>query len=160
MNIIENIAKTKTIFSHEYIARMKAHPRPGDKKLGNRDLVRTPWDFSLSCFNTYKEDSARLLEQCFELDWSRMRLPRAIKEDEVKDLKEFIRTKYKFFRETYKYLAGINPQKELMCISSNTFGAFAQEMPNFVDMKTIRLADIDLEMISTNAGTQPTRLNP
>ena len=36
VNVIENIAKTKTIFSKEYIAHMKAEPRPGDKKVGNR----------------------------------------------------------------------------------------------------------------------------
>ena len=42
----------------------------------------------------------------------------------------------------------------------NTFGAFAQELPNFVDMKTIRLADIDLEIISAKAVGKVERLNP
>lgn len=54
-----------------------------------------------------------------------MKLPRAIKEDEKEELKEFMRSKYKYFREVYKYLAGVDPIKELMCIGSNTFGTFA-----------------------------------
>ena len=99
--------------------------------------------------------------KCFELDWSRMKLPRAIKEDEKEELRDFMRTKYKQFREVYKYLAGVNPIKELMCIGTNTFGGFAQELANFVDMKTIKLADIDLEIISTNAMSQiVSRMNP
>ena len=151
VNIIENIAATKTIYTKEYIEEMKAEPRPGDKFLGKRQLVRTPWDFSLSCFRTYKPDTNALLLKCFELDWSRMKLPRAIKEDEKEELKEFMRSKYKYFREVYKYLAGVDPIKELMCIGTNTFGGFAQELANFVDMKTVKLADIDLEIISTNA---------
>ena len=36
-----------------------------------------------------------------------------------------MREKYKWFRETYKYLAGVDPQKSIMCISMSTFGAFA-----------------------------------
>ena len=160
MNIIENIAATQTIFSSEYIEQMTAEPRPGDKVLGNRELVRTPWDFNLSCFKLYKPDNASQLFKCFELDWSRMRLPRAIKEEEAGELKEYMREKYKWFREVYKYQAGVDPQKEIMCISMNCFGAFAQELPNFVDMKTIKLADIDLEIISTNAGGRVERLNP
>ena len=36
VNIIENIAATKTIYSAEYIAEMNAEPRPGDKFLGKR----------------------------------------------------------------------------------------------------------------------------
>ena len=36
VNIIENIAATKTIYSPEYIAEMNAEPRPGDKFLGKR----------------------------------------------------------------------------------------------------------------------------
>ena len=36
VNIIENIAATKTIYTPEFIAEMKAEPRPGDKFLGKR----------------------------------------------------------------------------------------------------------------------------
>ena len=160
VNIIENIASTGTIYTPEYIESMKAEPRPGDRFLGNRARVRTPWDFNLSCFKSYRLDNINTLNQCFDLDWVRMRLPRAIKEDEAATLKEFMRKKYKWFREVYKYQAGVDPQKEIMCISMNSFGAFAQELTNFVDMKTIKLADIDLEIISTNAGGRPDRLNP
>ena len=109
VNVIENIAATKTIYSSKIIRQMIAVPRPGEKFLGKRDLVRTPWDFSLSCFKTYKPDTAKLMAQCFDLDWERMRLPRAIKDDERDDLKEYLRPRYKHFRDVYKYQAGIDP---------------------------------------------------
>ena len=109
VNIIENIAATKTIYTAKHIRQLRAVPRPDEKYLGKRELVRTPWDFSLSCFKTYKPDSAKVLAQCFEVDWERMRLPRAIKDDEREDLKEYLRPKYKYFRDVYKYFAGVDP---------------------------------------------------
>ena len=30
----------------------------------------------------------------------------------------------------------------------------------FVDMRTLKLSDVDLEVIATNAGGRPSRLNP
>ena len=89
-----------------------------------------------------------------------MRLPKAIKEEDARELMVFMRSKYKYFRETYKYLSAVDPQKEIMCISMNTLGAFAQEIPRFVDMRTIKLSDVDLECISTNAGGRPEKMNP
>ena len=103
VNVIENIAATKTIYSSKVIRQMRAVPRPDEKFLGKRDQVRTPWDFSLSCFKTYKPDTAKVMAQCFDLDWERMRLPRAIKDDERDDLKEYLRPRYKYFRDVYKY---------------------------------------------------------
>ena len=50
-----------------------------------------------------------MLNQCFELDWSRMRLPKAIKEDDANELMAFMRNKYKHFREAYKYMASVDP---------------------------------------------------
>ena len=89
-----------------------------------------------------------------------MRLPKAIKEDDAAELMAFMRNKYKHFREAYKYMASVDPQKDVMCISMNTLGAFAQEMPRFVDMRTIKLSDVDLECISTNAAGRPEKMNP
>ena len=89
-----------------------------------------------------------------------MRLPKAIKEEDARELMVFMSGKYKYFRETYKYLSAVDPQKEIMCISMNTLGAFAQEIPRFVDMRTIKLSDVDLECISTNAGGRPEKMNP
>ena len=44
-----------------------------------------------------------MIDDCFELDWSRIRLPRAIQEDQIPPLKKFLKEKYKYFRETYKF---------------------------------------------------------
>jgi len=109
VNIIENIAATKTIFSSDYIRKMKVEPRPGDKVLSNRNLLRSPWEFNTSCFKPYQIDNPKRLKECFELDWVRMRLPRAIKDEEKKDVQDYLRSKYKYFRDAYKYLSGVSP---------------------------------------------------
>ena len=106
-----------------------------------------------------------MIDECFELDWSRIRLPRAIPEDQIPAVKSFIKSKYKFFREAYKYQAGLDPLKDLICMSNTTFSAMCQyEMGtptgDFVDMKTLKLADVDLEVIAANAVGRPSRLNP
>lgn len=103
VNIIENIARASCLFNSDHIYRMHCEPRPGPKFLGNREIIRTPWNFQLSCFKLYKPDTKRIIDDCFELDWSRIRLPRAITEDERVPLKAFIKEKYKYFRETYKF---------------------------------------------------------
>lgn len=70
---------------------MHCVPRPGPKGLGNRDKIRTPWDFNLSVFKTYKPDNHRLLNDCFELDWSRTKIERIVKDDNERDrLKNYL----------------------------------------------------------------------
>ena len=88
---------------------MTVKPRPKEKFLGGRAKLCTPWNFNLSVFESYKPDNAAHLAKCFELDWSRMRIPRGIKQDDAQNLKDYMREKYKWFRETYKYLAGVDP---------------------------------------------------
>ena len=160
VNVIENVAATKTIHSPEFLRMFMVKPRPGKLPDDTRTEVRTPWDFSLSCFRTFRTDNAGLLLKCFELDWSRIRLPRAVGADEIEPLKDFMRQKYKYFKDTYRYYAGVDPQQEVMCISPGTFAFLAQEMPNFIDMRTLKLAEVDLELISTNARQEPSRMAP
>ena len=48
-----------------------------------------------------------------------------------------------------------------MCIGMNSFGAFTQEMGNFIDMRTCKASDVDLEIIAANAAPGVnSRLNP
>ena len=68
--------------------------------------------------------------------------------------------KYKYFKDTYRHYAGVDPQQEVMCIGPGTFAFLAQELPNFIDMKTLKLAEVDLELISTNARQEPARMAP
>ena len=81
MNIIEQIYINKNLFEGDHLFKMNCLPRPGPKELGNRQFNRTPWDFNLSCFKNYRPDTQKMIDDCFELDWSRIRLPRAIPED-------------------------------------------------------------------------------
>lgn len=89
---------------------MNCHPRPSPKFLGDRSKLRTPWNWSLSVFKHFKADNEALLNKCFELDWSRTKIARLIKdENERQTVKELLRKNYKWFRESYKYISGIDP---------------------------------------------------
>ena len=61
VNIIENLAKGTQNFDFEYISNMHCEPRPSEKRLGNRAIIRTPWDFNLSVFRTYRPDNDKLI---------------------------------------------------------------------------------------------------
>jgi len=102
---------------------MKVKPRPSPKHLGQRKHLKTPWNFKNSVFRDYKADSAKLLNQCFEVDWNNSKLPKFLtKYEKEKDvLKEMLRSNYSHFRECYKYLAGLDPQGELFSIGINVF---------------------------------------
>ena len=141
---------------------MNCVPRPGPKGLGNRNKVRTPWDFRLSCFAAYRIDSTRLLNDCFEMDWNRTKVARIVKNDEERDrVKTYIRSIYKWFREMYKFAAGSDPMNDLFCIGTNVFSdLITNGIPSMVDGKTLKLADLDLEIIQTNANEQNGKFNP
>ena len=63
-----------------------------------------------------------------------------------------LKDKYFKFRESYKQIAGVDPQKDLVCIGVNTFSEVVSNLPGFIDGKNMKLADLDLEFISTNAN--------
>ena len=56
-NILEHIERTKINYSASYQDSMKAKPRPLPKHLGDRDKVKTAWDFKASVFRDYKPDT-------------------------------------------------------------------------------------------------------
>ena len=133
---------------------MNCVPRPGPKGLGNRNKVRTPWNFSLSCFAPYKPDSTRLLNDCFEMDWNRTKVLRIVKNDEEREkLKTYVRSVYKWFREMYKFTAGSDPMNDIFCIGLNVFSdLIISVIKTIVDGKCLKLSDLDLERIQTNAN--------
>ena len=132
---------------------MNCVPRPSPKELGNRKNIKELWKFSKSVFKNFKKDDETLLNNCFILDWSRTKVERLIKDEKEKDaLKEILKANYKWFRESYKYISGLDPQKDLFCISNVVYSDAIQSMPNMVDGRTLGLADLDLEFIATNSG--------
>ena len=162
VNYIEVIAQNKNIFSEEYAARMACVPRPGPKGLGNRSKVRTPWDFSLSVFASYKPDTTKLLNDCFEKDWARTKVDRICKNEEERErLKTYVRSVYKWFREVYKFYAGSDPMNDIFCIGINVFGdLIVNQIPGFIDGRFLKLSDLDLERIQTNANETNSKFNP
>ena len=60
---------------------MKCLPRPSPKALGKRNKVRDAWKFSKSVFKNYRKDDETLLNSCFELDWSRTKIERLVKDE-------------------------------------------------------------------------------
>lgn len=107
VNIIENIAQNKNLFSMQVIEEMHCEPRPPPKQLGNRQFERDPWEFKKSAFASYKHDTPKLIEQCFETDWNRSKVHRVVKDEKERELmKKYMRTIYKHFRNMYKFTAG------------------------------------------------------
>lgn len=75
---------------------MIAVPRPLPKEYLAREKIKTPWDFFKSVFRDYKPDNAQLLEECFEFDWGSSKIEKIVKgEEEIKKVKEYLRTNYK-----------------------------------------------------------------
>jgi len=149
VNYIENIVQTRTIFDQHKIDKMNAVPRPGPKGLGNRNKVRTPWDFSLSVFASYKPDTVRLLTDCFEKDWGNTSVARIVKNEEERErLKTYVRSIYKWFREMYKFTSSCDPMNDIFCIGVNVFSDLViNGTPTLVDGKYLKLSDLDLERI-------------
>jgi hypothetical protein len=140
---------------------MNCVPRPSPKYLGNRTKIRTPWNFTLSVFKPYIPDNEGLLLRCFELDWSRTKIERLIKDPEQLDkVKNLCRHNYKWFRESYKFITAVDPQKDLLCISTIVFGDTVMQMDGMVDGKTLKLSDLDLEFIATKAQNIQGKQNP
>jgi len=136
------------------IANMNCVPRPGVKGLGNRLKVRMPWDFSQSVFASYKVDTTKILNDCFETDWRRTKIEKIVKnEADREEFKIYCRSIYPLFRETYKYVSGFDPMGDVACIGANVFSdMISTGIPGFVDGKFLKLTDLDLERIKTNAN--------
>ena len=144
------------------IGNMNCVPRPGPKGLGNRSKVRTPWNFSLSVFASYKIDTPKMLNDCFEVDWARTKVDKIVKDpEEREELKAYVRSVYKHFREVYKFVAGSDPMGDVFCIGVNVFSDLCTTgMEGFVDNRTLKVADLDLERIKTNANEKNSKFNP
>ena len=144
------------------ISKMRCVPRPALRDLGNRSKARTPWDFRLSVFSAYKADNSKLLADCFETDWNRTKVDKIVKNEEDRaELKAYCKSIYQHFREVYKFIAGSDPMGDVFCIGSNVFtDMITAGIPGFVDGKYLKLTDLDLERIKTNANEKNGKFNP
>mmetsp|Transcript_26785 Transcript_26785/g.25810 ORF Transcript_26785/g.25810 Transcript_26785/m.25810 type:complete len:162 (-) Transcript_26785:686-1171(-) len=151
-NILENIIQTREIITNTFTEDLSVMPRPPPKKIKGLRREKTPWDVRNSVFKDYVPDNEAMLTKCFDLDWSCSKIPKFIKDERDREnCKQYLRSIYKSIREVYKSYAGISPCNGVPSIGSNVF----QDIVNscgIIDGDLVKLSDIDLEFISTNAG--------
>lgn len=81
-NVIENIIQTKKPFLEIDDLVELAKPRPAARDVGQRIKLRTPWSFRLSVFRDYRMDTAKLLANCFEVDWGNSKIEKFLRKEE------------------------------------------------------------------------------
>jgi len=112
----------------------------------------SPWSVAKSFFAPYKYDTQAMMNKCFEFDWKCSSLNRMIKDPEMNSqTKEYVRGKYQLIRETYKHLACVAPSGNIASIGQNVMTDLMLKCNDFVDYKIMKLSDIDLAFIATNA---------
>lgn len=94
-----------------------------------------------------------MLDECFEIDWANTKCVKVIKnEEEIVKIKDYIKEQYKSMRETYKYYAGVSPLGRIMCTGSGIISEILNNCNSFIDGRTIKLSDVDLQVIACNGG--------
>lgn len=159
-NILENLIQTRELITKTYLEDLSVIPRPPPKKIKGLHRVKTPWDFKKSVFKDYIPDNELILAKCFEMDWTSSKIPKIIKDEKEKEkVMNYLRSNYKYIREVYKSFAGISPCNGIPSIGTNTFQDIANSC-YLIDGELLKLSDMDLEFISTNAGLKNQLMNP
>ena len=160
-NVIENIIQKNALITKTYLTNMKCIPRPPPKHMLAKERLKTPWDFFKSVFRSYKPDDKKTLNGCFEFDWDNSKIPKVVKNgQDLKQVKDYLKENYAYFRETYKYYSAVAPAGLIFCIGSNTFSDIISSCGGIVDNDTLKLSDLDLEFVATNAGGVKSKFDP
>ena len=90
---------------------------------------------------------------CFETDWSLSKCDKVLRDSKynIKMTKDYIRSIYKYIRETYKSYSGLHPVDRITCIQSPALIECLKNCMNLLDHRTIKVADIDIELIACNS---------
>ena len=153
MNCIENNKIKDRVITQTYLATMQCEPRPLPVGLAGRANLKTPWDWYKSIFRTYRLDTEKLINDCFEYDWNLTKCKKIIRgEGEADKVKAFIKQHYRAIRETYKFYSGISPMGRVTCVLGGTMSEIIQHCPNLLDGKYVKISDIDLAVIACNGG--------
>jgi len=134
---------------------MAVKPRATPASLAGRESLKTPWDFYKSVFRTYRSDTQKMLDDCFEIDWQYTKCDRIIKND-LEEAKEYIKSVWPHIREVYKYYAGLSPLGRIMGMGSTTLAELLHHCADFIDNAAIKGSDIDLQFIACNGGKKVT----
>ena len=160
-NILKNIIQKNTFITKTYLTNMMWIPRPPPKFMKAKKRLKTPWDFFKSVFRTYKPDDKQTLNSWFEFDWENTKIHKIIKIGaELKMVKDFLKENYQYFREVYKYYSAVAPAGMIFSIGTNTFSDIVSNCQGLVDNETLKLSDLDLEFVATNAGVAKHKFNP
>lgn len=83
-------------------------PRPKEKIFmrAAKIIPKDPWKLEKSFFAPYKPDNDELLADCFEFDWSHMKVPKIKDPQEVMRARMALKRVYPLIREIYKELSG------------------------------------------------------
>ena len=112
------------------------------------------WSFENSFFAGYKNDNEAIMYKCFEFDWKSGVFDRILKNQEEKEaIKNYLRPIYKLIREAYKHMSSMSPAGIVPSIGMNSMTELMLKARDFVDYVNIKLSDVDLAFISTNAAT-------
>jgi NLR family CARD domain-containing protein 3 len=155
--------KPKSVIDEEYNPKNKhCFPRPPDKvyiKPRNR-RPKTPWSFPISIFKDYQMETEELLTECFEFDWSCLKLPK-MTDEELLEIKTELRKGYKIFKSAYKYLAGVGTGSGggVFSIPLNCYTDFVKQI-DLVNGKDIRFAESDTLFLTQNKRNKTSYLNP
>ena len=132
--------------------RSKVKPRIAVNEV-EQDLEEPDWEMNNSFFSKYKIDNDSLMAQCFDFDWKCSSIERLVKNDEEREeIMKYLRPRYGTFREAYKHLACLAPSAEIPSLGANLLSELLLRCGDFVDYKYIKISDVDLAFIATNAS--------
>ena len=96
------------------------------------------------------------MNKCFDFDWGCSNLDKMVKDPEENErIRTYLRKKYMLIRETYKHMACVAPSGNIASIGTNVMNDLVSQCNGLVDYKYIKLSDVDLAFIATNAtGTK------
>ena len=57
-------------------------------------------------------------------------------------------------REAYKYYAGLDPVGMVSSIGINTYTDIISNCNDFIDGRTFKISDLDLNFVATNSGSK------
>jgi hypothetical protein len=67
---------------------------------------------------------------------------------------------YKSIRETYKYYSAIAPAGQIFSIGTNVLSDIMGSYEGLVDNKSLKISDLDFNLVATNAGAPKKKYNP
>ena len=144
--IITKVAQTHVAINPEVISSIGflkmikyCEPRP-EKKINKKKRPRTPWSFPISIWAYYKYqyegETEEQVNDAFEFDFNRAGFAKDkdLNEEQLKELKEFLRIKYPKILDTYKNLSSYLGWR-IFQIGQNQITEFASSCPGLLDTK-------------------------